>query len=103
MKTKLYYKRVRKFALWILLAAIIYCWNKPQTYIVIAVMYGIFLILNGYYCYLEAKEEEKERLGTDFQNNKFYEQYMEQKRSLIRMEIMIIVMLMFVICFYINK
>lgn len=98
MKTN--YKRVRKWALWILLAAIIYCWNKPYTYSVVAVMYGVFLVLNRYYCYLEEREKEKQRLGKYFQNSKFYKQYMEQKRSLIRMEIMIIIMLLFVVSFY---
>ncbi len=81
-------------------AFIIFCCNKPQSYFVVAVIYGMFFILNQYYCYLEAREEEKERLGKDFQDNKFYKQYMEQKRPLIKMEIMILVMLLFVICFY---
>lgn len=96
------YKRFRKWALWVLLATIIYCWNKPYTYSVVAVMYGVFLVFNRYYCYLEEREQEKERLGKNFQNSKFYEQYMKQKRSLIRMEMMIIIMLLFVVSFYSN-
>ena len=100
MKGKLFYKRFRKLMLWALLLVIIYCWKKPQTYPILAVMYAIFLIFNRYYCYLEAQEEEKERLGKKFQKDKFYGQYMKEKRSLIRMELMILVMLLFLFRFF---
>lgn len=103
MKGKTYYKAFRTFVLWILIATIIYCWNRPQTYSIVAIMYAIFLILNRYYCYLEEREAEKKRLGKYFQKDKFYEQYMKQKRSLIRMELMILVMLFFVLQYHMNK
>lgn len=103
MKEKTYYKRFRTFVLWGLIATIIYCWNRPHTFSIVAVMYGIFLIFNRYYCYLEEREAEKKRLGKYFQKDKFYEQYMKQKRSLIRMEMMILVMLFFVLQYHMNK
>ena len=100
MYGKLFYKRFRKFLLWALLIIMIYCWNKPQAHTIFVVMYIIFLILNRYYCYLEAQENEKERLGKKFQKDKFFNQYMKENHSLTRMEIMIIVMLLFLLQFH---
>ena len=98
MKGKTFFKRFRKLLLWTYLFAVIYCWNKPQTYSVLVIIYMIFLILNRYYSYLEEQECERERLG----KNKFYEQYRKEKQALIRMEMMIIIMLLFLLQFY-NK
>ena len=89
--------------LWVLIVVMIYCSNKPQTYSVVAMMYIGFLMFNRYYCYLEAQEDEKERLGKRFQKDKFHRQYMQEKRSLIKMEIMIGVMLLLVLQFWIKK
>ncbi len=102
MKGKTFFKRFRKLLLWTFLFAVIYCWNKPQTYSVLVIIYMIFLILNRYYSYLEEQECERERLGKKFQKNKFYEQYRKEKQALIRMEMMIIIMLLFLLQFY-NK
>lgn len=93
---KIFYKRFRRILLWVLLALIIYCWNKPQVYTILLAIYAICLILNQYYCYLEAQEEEKQRLGNKFQIKQFQQKYQKEHRSLIRMEMMIIIMLLFV-------
>lgn len=96
-------KRLRKVVLWILLLTIIYCWNKPETYPILAVMYLIFLVFNQYYCYLEEQEEEKKRLGKNFKKDKFFQQYRKEKSSLFRMELLMIGMLLLLIQFGIKK
>ena len=41
--------------LWLLLITVIYCWKKPQMHLALIGAYGIFLVLNRYYDYLEEK------------------------------------------------
>ena len=96
-------KRWRKAILWIVLLTILYGWNKPETYPIFAVIYLIFLVFNQYYCYLEDQEEEKKRLGKNFQKDKFFQQYRKEKSSLFRLELLMIGILLLLIQFGIKK
>ncbi len=96
-------KRWRKAILWIVLLTILYGWNKPETYPILAVIYLIFLVFNQYYCYLEDQEEEKKRLGKNFQKDKFFQQYRKEKSSLFRLELLMIGILLLLIQFGIKK
>ncbi len=87
--------------LWLLLITVIYCWKKPQMHLALIGAYGIFLVLNRYYDYLEEKQQQKQQLGRGFQQQAFHHQYMKKKRSVIKLELLLLGMI-FIIEFFLK-
>ena len=100
MRDKKFYKRCRQFSLWLLLIAVIYCWKRPELYLILIGIYGIFLVVNQYYAYLEEKETQKQQLGRAFQPQVFHKNYMKEERSIIKLEILLLGMMVLIALFW---
>ena len=59
-----------------------------------------FLVVNQYYAYLEEKETQKQQLGRAFQPQVFHKNYMKKKRSIIKLEILLLGMIVLIALFW---